>query len=125
LTHTCEPPIDDGLAASIRRIFKMAFEGAGLPYANPHSFRSTIVRLGEEVCRTPEEFKTWSQNLRHEQVLTTFCSYGTVASHRQGEILASIRSRRDEGSDASHNGPPDSERIRRVLDHVKSIAAGV
>jgi hypothetical protein len=62
-----------------------AFFNAGLPYFNPHSFRATLVQLGEEVCKSPEEFKAWSQNLGHEKVLTTFTSYGTVACQRQGE----------------------------------------
>jgi hypothetical protein len=43
-------------ATPIRMIFKEAFANAGLPYFNPHSFRNTLVRLGEEVCKTPEEF---------------------------------------------------------------------
>ncbi|WP_377291530.1 tyrosine recombinase XerC [Rhizobium sp. SG2393] len=50
-------------ASAIRRIFRSAFEAAGLPYANPHSLRDTIAMLGEQRCRTPEEFKAWSQNL--------------------------------------------------------------
>lgn len=74
-------------AAPIRKIFKEAFNNAGLPYFNPHSFRDTLVKLGEMRCQTPEEFKAWSQNLGHEQVLTTFMSYGTVPSHRQAEII--------------------------------------
>jgi hypothetical protein len=41
-------------ASPIRTIFKAAFENAGLPYFNPHSFRKTLVHLGEKVCRTPE-----------------------------------------------------------------------
>ena len=45
----------------IRRIFRAAFAVAGLPYANPHSFRTTLVRLGQRLCRTPEEWKAWSQ----------------------------------------------------------------
>jgi hypothetical protein len=44
-------------AAPIRAIFRNAFASAGLPYFNPHSFRSTIVRLGEAHCQTPEQFK--------------------------------------------------------------------
>jgi len=32
-------------AAPIRKIFKAAFEAAGLPYFNPHSFRNTLVPL--------------------------------------------------------------------------------
>lgn len=74
-------------ATPIRAIFRNAFAGAGLPYFNPHSFRNTLVRLGEAVCQTPEQFKAWSQNLGHEGVLTTFLSYGQVASRRQGEII--------------------------------------
>jgi hypothetical protein len=42
------------------------------------------VQLDETRCRSPEEFKAWSQNLGHEGVLTTFYSYGTVAPRRQG-----------------------------------------
>jgi integrase len=77
-------------ADPVRKIFRTAFESAGLPYFNPHSFRKTLARLGEQVCKTPEEFKAWSQNLGHEQVLTTFSSYGTVAAHRQAEIIRSM-----------------------------------
>jgi integrase len=77
-------------ASPIRAIFKNAFEAAGLPYFNPHSFRRTLVQLGETLCQTPEEFKAWSQNLGHEQVLTTFYSYGTVAPRRQGELIGNL-----------------------------------
>jgi integrase/recombinase XerC len=77
-------------AAPIRTIFRNAFASAGLPYFNPHSFRNTLVRLGEGICQTPEQFKAWSQNLGHEQVLTTFLSYGEVASRRQGEIMRNV-----------------------------------
>jgi len=74
-------------AGPIRDIFRKAFEAAGLPYFNPHSLRNTLVHLAEKSCRTPEDFKAWSQNLGHEEVLTTFYSYGYVATHRQGEII--------------------------------------
>jgi integrase len=74
-------------ASPIRTIFREAFEHAGVSYFNPHSFRNTLVRLGQDVCSSPEEFKAWSQNLGHEQVLTTFLSYGEVARDRQAEII--------------------------------------
>jgi integrase len=77
-------------ADPIRKIFRSAFEAVGLPYFNPHSFRKTLAQLGERLCRSPEEFKAWSQNLGHEQVLTTFSSYGSVAAHRQGEIILQL-----------------------------------
>jgi integrase len=79
-----------GSAGPIRKIFKDAFTGAGLPYFNPHSFRKTLAQLGEKLCHTPEQFKAWSQNLGHEKVLTTFSSYGEVAAERQREIILEL-----------------------------------
>ena len=77
-------------AGPIRTIFKEAFASVGLPYFNPHSFRKTLALLGGQRCKTPEEYKAWSQNLGHENVLTTFCSYGDVSHHRQIEIIRSF-----------------------------------
>lgn len=77
-------------AAPIRKVFREAFERAGLPYFHPHSLRNTLVKLGQEVCKSPEQFKAWSQNLGHEQVLTTFTNYGTVAVDRQGAIIRGL-----------------------------------
>jgi integrase len=77
-------------ASPIRTIFCDAFVRTGLPYFNPHSFRNTLVQLGQEVCKTPEDFKAWSQNLGHEKVLTTFLSYGEVSYQRQGEIIRDL-----------------------------------
>ena len=77
-------------ASAIRAIFKKAFEAAGLPYFNPHSIRSTLAMLGETTCESPEQFKAWSQNLGHEQVLTTLTSYGQITQHRQDEILNAL-----------------------------------
>lgn len=76
--------------SAIRRIFRRAFEAAALPYYHPHLFRKTLGALGQRVCKTAEELKAWSQNLAHENVLTTFTSYGAVASHRQAEIMNAL-----------------------------------
>lgn len=77
-------------AAAIRSIFRKAFDSAGVPYFNPHSFRNTLVRLGQCLCRTPEQFKAYSQNLGHENVQTTLTSYGEVGQQRQAEILRNL-----------------------------------
>ena len=74
-------------ATPIRKVFKEAFAKADLPYFNPHSFRNTLTTLGLTICKTAEEFKAWSQNLGHSDVLTTFNSYGSVSTERQAEIL--------------------------------------
>lgn len=77
-------------ASPIRTIFREAFEKAGLAYFNPHSFRNTLVQLGLRICKSPEEFKAWSQNLGHESPMTAFRSYGEVACQRQGEIIREL-----------------------------------
>lgn len=74
----------------IRLIFRDAFQQAGLPYFNPHSFRKTLVQLAQQMCRTPEQFKAWSQNLGHEDVLTTFTAYGNVPAPRQSELIKQL-----------------------------------
>ena len=95
-------------AGPIRAIFKKAFEAAGLPYFNPHSFRKTLTALGESRCRTPEQFKAWSQNLGHDGVLTTFYSYGAVAATRQAEIITGLRTA----------GPPVSSTTDEIAEAV-------
>jgi integrase len=100
-------------ATPIRQIFKEAFEAAGLPYFNPHSFRDTLVQLGERLCQTPEEFKGWSQNLGHEKVMTTFSSYGEVSSTRQGQLLKALRNPRSEAAELQVLAEKLSEFARR------------
>lgn len=75
----------------VREIFRKLFTNAGLPYFNPHSLRTTLTHWAERNYTTPEEFKAFSQNLGHEKVSTTFESYGSVARHRQGELIRAPR----------------------------------
>lgn len=75
---------------TVRTIFKSAFENISMMYYHPHSIRRTLVNLGERTCKSPEEFKAWSQNLGHDEVLTTFTSYGSISMDRQREIISSF-----------------------------------
>ena len=79
-------------AGPIRKIFKKAFTRAGLPYFNPHSFRKTLAQLGQKTCRDIETMKAWSQNLGHEDLMTTFTSYGTLSRSRQADLMESFPS---------------------------------
>jgi len=59
-----------------------------------------VEKLGRDIGegRRPSEYgrpwgggtKAWSQNLGHEEVLTTFRSYGAVGTKRQGEIVRGL-----------------------------------
>jgi integrase len=108
-------------ATPIRTIFRESFERAGLPYFHPHSIRKTLARFGEEVCNSPEEFKAWSQNLGHEQVLTTFLSYGSVATDRQAAIIRGLGAMRQ----SSQPGVEDiAEAVVRRLQSTGSRFSG-
>lgn len=79
-----------GTSNPVREIFRRAFESAGLPYYNPHSFRAMLVRHAMSLNLSQQQMKAWSQNLGHADVLTTFTSYGTVPAHLQGELIRSV-----------------------------------
>ncbi len=75
---------------SLRKVFREAFEAAELPYANPHSFRHTLGRLAIERNLTIAELKAWSQNLGHEEIMTTATNYAKMTEDEQLSILAGI-----------------------------------
>lgn len=77
-------------AQPVRTIFKEAFEAVGLNYFKPHSVRKTLARYGQQICRSPAQFKAWSQNLGHSDVMTTFSSYGEVPANEQAELIRNL-----------------------------------
>ncbi len=72
---------------SARNIIKGALASIGIQGYCPHSFRNSIVQLAYKKCRTPLQFKGWSTNLGHKNVITTFTSYGHIDEFKQGEII--------------------------------------
>jgi integrase len=75
---------------TIREIVENAFETSGFQRYTPHSFRDLLVRLSYDLCKTPAQFKAWSQNLGHNSPLTTFTSYGHIPTYNQGEIIKNL-----------------------------------
>ena len=92
-------------ASSAAKIFKQAFVDAGLPPFSPHRVRDTLSELANDHCRRPEDYKAWSQNMGHDDVLTTFQSYGSVASGRQVDLMARFRRRGPLKDDDGFDGP--------------------
>lgn len=83
-------------------------------YFNPHSLRKTLALFGQQVCKSREEYKAWSQNLGHEGVLTTFLNYGAVSTGRQSEIMRQLASPKEDRSRAA--GESLEAKIRHLLD---------
>jgi integrase len=74
----------------MNRIFREAFETAGLPYYNPHSFRRTLGRLSFELDLSDEQKKAWSQNFGHDNLATTMSYYAHVPFTRQAELIREL-----------------------------------
>jgi integrase/recombinase XerD len=100
-------------AGPIREVFRRAFAAAGLPYFPPHRLRNTLVALGQKRCHTTEEFKVWSQNLGHSQVLTTFMNYGNVCAGRQAELMRSLAADAGDKDELGEQMAQLVERFRR------------
>jgi integrase/recombinase XerD len=105
-------------AAPVRDIFKRAFGAVGLPYFQPHSVRHTITQLAYKLELSPERLKAWSQNMGHENVLTTLSSYGTVSLERQEELLAGLSNPKGEKA-----GDGDIAAVRRLLSKLEKEQA--
>jgi len=93
----------------INAVFRRAFAAAGLDYYNPHSFRDMLVRFGYSLNLTIEEFRAWSQNLGHADMMTTLTSYGRVPVHRQGELIRAV------GAGRASVVDPDAVILARAL----------
>lgn len=74
-------------SAKINAIVRGAFSAVQMPPYTPHSLRKTLVKFGDEKCKTMEEWKAWSMNLGHENMATTFNSYLPVTVERQMELI--------------------------------------
>lgn len=77
---------------TVRKIFEKCFKDAGVRYYHPHTFRHLLVKEISKLPLTEEQKKAISQNLGHENVGTTFGSYGygKIDEERQMEIIKNI-----------------------------------
>jgi integrase len=102
-------------ANAIRGIVKDAFQSAGLPHFQPHSFRHAVARLCERICTTAETWQACSQNFGHSSPMTTFTSYGEVPEHRQGEIMRSLAPGAA-GASAATPVRLDDEQVKQIME---------
>jgi integrase len=85
-----------------RRIFKAAFQKAGLPAIHPHLTRKTLALHGDSLDLTREEEKAYSMNFGHESIWTTRESYGTLPQHRQAAIMHRLAEPKSESAPDSN-----------------------
>jgi len=77
---------------SVRKVFEKRFKQAGVVYHHPHTFRNLLVCEISQLPLTEKEKKAFSQNLGHENVGTTFGSYGYghIDPMKQVQIIREI-----------------------------------
>ena len=92
-----------------RKVFEKRFKQAGVPYYHPHSLRHLIVKELIRMPLTEEEKKAISQNLGHENVETTFGTYGygQINEDRQVDLIRSISFRNPKTQTALANLSPE------------------
>jgi len=79
-------------SSSLRNIIKKRFEQAGIRYYHPHTFRHWFIKKIMELPLTEVQQKAISQSVGHEDIRTTFGSYGygKIDENRQVEIIRGI-----------------------------------
>jgi hypothetical protein len=54
-----------------------------------------LIRLAQRNCRTMEEFKAWSENIGHEDMVTSLRSYGQVPEQRRRALILGLTDESD------------------------------
>ncbi|MEO5646497.1 MAG: site-specific integrase [Candidatus Paceibacterota bacterium] len=69
-----------------RKVFEKRCKNVSLPYFHPHSFRHLVVNILSKKRLTEEEKRAISMNLGHENVGTTFGSYGYGSMNSESAV---------------------------------------
>ena len=76
----------------INATIRQAFANVQLQEYTPHSFRKTLGLLLNDLQLPLEAQKAWSQNMGHENFVTTIGSYLPVTEQRQAELIKALQS---------------------------------
>ena len=109
--------------SSVRKILEKRFIKAGVPYYKPHIFRDLIVKEFIQSPLTEEQKKAISQNLGHNDVVTTFGSYGygKIAEDRQIEIVQGIKLNNEKSEKILGNIAVNSNK-KEFAEYLRNIA---
>lgn len=100
-----------------RKIFEKRCKNVGLPYFHPHSFRHLVVNILSKKRLTEEEKRAISMNLGHENVGTTFGSYGygSMNSESAVKIVQKLKDIREGTSDVLMLSDQEKTVLEKVL----------
>ncbi len=103
-----------------RKIFEKRCKNAGLPYFHPHSFRHLVVNILSKKRLTEEEKRAISMNLGHENVGTTFGSYGygSMSNESAVKIVQKLKDVQDGTSNSLMLSEQEKALLERLLKRI-------
>jgi len=104
-------------SGSLRKVFERRFTEAGVSYYHPHTLRHLVVKELTRARLTEEEKKAISQNLGHNDIGTTFGTYGygKIEEDRQIDLVKSIKLDRTENQRAGGMSEGDMKKIAQMV----------
>ena len=101
-------------SSSPSKIIEKRFEQAGVKHYKPHAIRHSLIKRLSKLSLTEEQKKAISQSLGHEDVRTTFGSYGygKIDEDKQIDIIKNIDF---EGTSQRANQLMNREDVEQVL----------
>lgn len=103
-----------------RKIFEKRCKNVGLPYFHPHSFRHLIVSILSKKRLTEEEKRAINMNLGHENVGTTFGSYGygSMNSETAVKIVQKLKDLQDNTSNTVAFSDEEKAVLEKILKRI-------
>jgi len=77
-------------AGAMRKIFQKRAKEMGLEYFSPHKFRHFAISEAQKYVYNPEQLKAVSQSVGHQNLSTTFFSYGGMAPERVKDVITGM-----------------------------------
>lgn len=75
----------------LNRINRNAFAMVQLPQYTPYAFRTTLIKMANDRCKTIEEFKAWGMNIGHENMAVTMGSYLPIPRDRKEDLIKGLK----------------------------------
>jgi integrase/recombinase XerD len=104
-------------AGGARKIFEKRCVHAGVPYFHPHQFRHLVVSLMSKTRLTEEEKRAISLNLGHENVSTTFGSYGygSMSDEDAVKLVQKLKDVQNDGGEGLMLSDEDKATLQRIM----------
>ncbi|MBT0958210.1 site-specific integrase [Alphaproteobacteria bacterium KMM 3653] len=102
-----------GSSHAVTSAFRGASAAVGKAFS-PHSAKHCIGKLGQQRCRTPQQFRAWSLNMGHESVAITQEYYDKMS---EGQVLELIEETRQPESVVADQSIADMELMLRYHEH--------